>query len=87
MARGWESKDIEEQQTAAEGARATVRVKVSVDQAEAERKRDSLLLQRTRVLDDLTRAPSEGRYRQTLESGLHYLEDQLIALGWQKETA
>lgn len=86
MARGWESKDVEEQQQAAESGRATVRVQLTAEQMEAERKRDGLLLQRTRVLSDLTRAP-EGRYRQSLESGLRYLEEQLAALGWKKETA
>jgi hypothetical protein len=87
MARGWESKDVEEQQQAAEGARATVRLKISAKQVADERKRDGLLLQRTRVLSDLTRAPEGGRYRQTLETGLSYLEDQLIELGWTRETA
>jgi hypothetical protein len=87
MARGWESKDVEEQQQMAAGDRATVRVNLSDEQLESERKKDGLLLQRTRVLSDLSRAPAEGRYRNTLESGLSFLEDQLIALGWKKETA
>jgi hypothetical protein len=51
-------------------------------QLEAERKLDSLLLHRTRVLRDLEKC-REDRYRKTLNEGLSYLEDQLTALGWE----
>jgi hypothetical protein len=50
---------------------------------DAQRKRESLLLHRTRVLSDLTKC-SEERYRKTLADGLAYLEQQLAALGWQR---
>ncbi len=50
---------------------------------EIERKCDSLLLHRTRVLRDLE-ACSEIRYRKTLEDGLAYLEKQLTELGWRR---
>jgi hypothetical protein len=57
-------------------------VKLSPEQIEAERKRDGLLLHRTRVLHDLEGC-SDLRYRKTLEDGLAYLEGQLAKLGWR----
>jgi hypothetical protein len=56
---------------------------VSAEQMEIERKRDGLLLQRTRVLRDLAGCTND-RYRRTIESGLTYLEEQLSALGWTR---
>jgi hypothetical protein len=50
---------------------------------EAQRKRDSLLLHRTRVLSDLEKC-SDERYRKTLSDGLAFLEQQLGALGWHR---
>ena len=82
MARGWESKSVEEQiQLANERAGAVKRVRLTAEEIEVERKRDGLLLQRTRVMRDLSTCTNE-RYRQTLETGLVYLEQQLVALGW-----
>jgi hypothetical protein len=57
-------------------------VKLSPEQIEIERKRDGLLLHRTRVMRDLESC-NDLRYRKTLEEGLAYLEGQLVALGWQ----
>jgi len=48
-----------------------------------QRKLDSLLLHRTRVMADLAKC-TEERYRKTLADGLDYLEQQLTALGWQR---
>jgi hypothetical protein len=48
---------------------------------EAEKKKDSLLLHRTRVLRDLEGCRDE-RYRKTLNDGLSFLEAQLTELGW-----
>ena len=47
-----------------------------------EKKRDSLLLHRTRVLHDIQNC-SDERYRKTLAQGLSYLESQLTELGWR----
>ncbi|HEY6343965.1 MAG TPA: hypothetical protein VIY49_20920 [Bryobacteraceae bacterium] len=52
--------------------------RLSAEEIAAETRRDSLLLQRTRVLGDLERC-SDSRYRKTLEEGLKYLESQLAA--------
>jgi hypothetical protein len=53
-------------------------------QLQTERKRDSLLLHRTRVLRDLENC-HEDRYRKTLNEGLTYLEQQLAELGWRRD--
>ncbi len=51
MARGFESKDVEQQQQDAEERRANARrVALSAEEAEVNRKRDGLMLQRTRIL-------------------------------------
>lgn len=60
------------------------RHRLTPDQIAAETRRDSLLLQRTRVLGDLERC-SDSRYRKTLEEGLKYLESQLAALQSKSE--
>ena len=80
MARGWESKSVEEQIASARAReQGQGRVALNAHQAEVERKRDSLILQRTRVLRDLGSC-QDDRYRQTLESGLAYLESQIALL-------
>jgi hypothetical protein len=53
------------------------------EQLDLQRKLESLLLHRTRVLADLEKC-TEERYRKTLADGLAYLEQQLTALGWQR---
>ena len=84
MARGWESKSIEAQIESVNERRAIHRVKLmNTALIETERKKDGLLLQRTRVLRDMETCSSD-RYRKTLSDGLSYLEVQLTALGWQR---
>jgi hypothetical protein len=82
MARGWESKSVEAQIESARAREGHQRPRLTPEQAAAEKKRDSLLLQRTRVLHDLDKC-RDDRYRKTLTDGLTYLEAQLTALGWQ----
>ncbi|MBV8843253.1 MAG: hypothetical protein JO307_10625 [Bryobacterales bacterium] len=81
MARGWESKSVEEQIESARAREAGGRPRLTPEQAALEKKRDSLLLHRTRVLRDLNDCRDE-RYRKTLAGGLAYLESQLAELGW-----
>ena len=81
MARGWESKSVQSQIESANARRGQHRVRLTPEQIELQRKRDSLLLSRTRVLHDLEKCRDE-RYRKTLAEGLSYLEAQLTALGW-----
>jgi hypothetical protein len=59
-----------------------MRITLTPEQMEVERKRDGLLLHRTRVLRDLEGCQNL-RYRKTLESGLAFLEGQLAELGWR----
>ena len=58
--------------------------RLTPEQAAKEAERDSLLLQRTRILREFQNC-RDPRYRQTLSSGLQYLEAQLAELGWKPE--
>lgn len=82
MARGWESKSVEEQIRSARARHGEARPRLTAEQVEIERKRDSLLLQRTRVLHQIDTCADE-RYRKTLQTGLAFLESQLRELGWK----
>lgn len=80
MARGFESKDVEQQQQDLEERRANAkRVALSAAQAEVNRKRDGLVLQRTRILREIE-ISNNDRHRQTLQSGLQFLDEQLAGL-------
>ena len=80
MARGFESKDVEQQQQEAEERRANARrLALSAEQAEVNRKRDGLMLQRTRILREIDTSKND-RHRQTLQSGLQFLDDQIAGL-------
>jgi hypothetical protein len=81
VARGWESKSVEAQIESANAAHGHPTVRLTPEQAEIERQRDSLLLHRTRVLHDLSKCRDE-RYRKTLMEGLAFLEKRLAELGW-----
>lgn len=85
MARGWESKSVEDQQQAAEERRAMrERPQVSPEKVAQQVKIDSLLLQRTRVKGDIERSSSE-RHKTMMQQGLDFLEAQLRDLGWTGE--
>jgi len=81
VARGWESKSVEEQIEQARTSHGQSTPKLTPEEAAREKKQDSLLLQRTRVLRDLA-ACREERYRQVLAAGLAHLESELVDLGW-----
>ena len=80
MARGWESKSIESQIEAAEERKSAARA-AATDAAEVERKRkrDSLLLSRTRILNDIEQARNP-KYQETLKAALKHLDDKLAEL-------
>jgi hypothetical protein len=80
MARGWESKSVQDQMDSAASRQAGRGPRLSADELARQQKRDSLLLHRTRVLRDLENC-TEPRYRKTLSEGLSYLEAQLADLG------
>lgn len=80
MARGWESKSVESQIESAERRRVeSERARISQDQLNRQRERESLQLSRTRVLRDLASARG-GSYRESLEAALHYLDKKIAAL-------
>ncbi|MDE1155379.1 MAG: hypothetical protein PW735_06565 [Acidobacteriaceae bacterium] len=82
MSKGWESKNVEEQQAEAETSRA-LKPEDTGDarRADAEKKRriQALELQRERVLSERT---SSAHRRQALEQALATIEVELEQLGW-----
>ena len=80
MARGWESKDIESQMEAArEVTKRAATPQRSAEEIQREHERESLLLQRTRVLSDLESAVNPG-YREILQRSLAFLDEKIAAL-------
>jgi hypothetical protein len=82
MARGWESKSVEEQIDMAEPRRRKRSVPVkpqAVDPLNLIRKRESLLLSRTRVVQELNTAQNP-RYRELLGKALADLDGHLAKL-------
>ena len=80
MARGWESKSVEDQIDMAEARSANARAKVLSEEAiEALRKKESILMSRTRVVRDIESAQNP-RYRAVLTKALADLDAQLSTL-------
>ncbi len=77
MARGWESKSVEEQIEAAEDRATQARAQKLNDlDVAAQKERESLELSRTRVLADLASA-TNPRYREILQKSLDFLNEKL----------
>jgi hypothetical protein len=80
MARGWESKSIEDQQDAAERERAARQAPALTPEAQARaQQREGLRLSRARTLAALQTA-CQPRHRALLEETLAHLDQQLAAL-------
>ena len=80
MARGWESKSVETQIDMAESRSAVARAKVLSDVSlDLLRKKESILMSRTRVVRDLQNAQNP-RYRAVLSKALADLDAQLSTL-------
>lgn len=80
MARGWESKSVEEQVQAADAARETRgERRLTQQQRERQVKKQSLLLSRAQTLSRLKSATNPN-YRAQLESALRHLDQQLQEL-------
>jgi hypothetical protein len=77
MARGWESKSVESQQS--EGGVGQGKRKLTAEEREREQKRESLLLSRGRVVHDLENARTEV-HRAALENALKFLDGELAKL-------
>ena len=81
MARGWESKSVEDQQEAAAQRNAAAAAPVvSADDAARRQERDALSLSRARVLADLQRA-CRPAHRGMLEQALADIDAKIAALG------
>jgi hypothetical protein len=80
MARGWESKSVEDQIVSAEEGKATrVKPAMSAGEREAGARKAGLLLSRTKILGDLENARA-ARYRAMLQQSLEYIDAQIGAL-------
>ena len=78
MARGWESKSIEAQIDAAEVSRSAVPQKaLPPGKLELIRKKETILLSRTRVVRELTNVQNP-RYKVVLTKALADLDAQLL---------
>ncbi len=80
MARGWESKSVEEQQAEATPTFAEMKQALSPDQAAKQRQREGLRLSRKRALQQLQSAQNPRR-RKMLEDALADLDAKLTLLG------
>lgn len=78
MSRGWESKSVEQQQAEA-SAPKPVADRNSLEDAENNRRRQALEMQRERILSERTSSPHR---RSALELALADVEEKLAELGW-----
>jgi hypothetical protein len=79
VARGWESKDIESQVDSFERDRKKAGSKLTPEEIERQRKRESLQLSRTRVLTDISNS-RHPQHRKMLEASLAHLDAKLAEL-------
>lgn len=76
MARGWESKSVEAQQTEALEKSSSVRRRLSPEEAAREREHETLRLARQRLLEQL-KSSQNPRHRRLLEDALAELDKKL----------
>lgn len=76
MARGWESKSVESQQSEPEPAQTK---RLTADQLERARKREGLELSRSRITRELETATSEV-HRTALQNALKFLDEEIAKL-------
>jgi hypothetical protein len=80
MARGWESKSVEDQIGDAEAAKEDrAKLHLSAQERVKETQRQSLLMSQTQIIGRLKRA-TNPRYRTQLEAALQDLEKKLLEL-------
>lgn len=80
MARGWESKSVEEQQAQASVPQQQPRQPLTPAQLAKERKQQGLKLARSRVLQQLENARN-SQHREMLQNALADLDKQIAQLG------
>lgn len=77
MARGWESKAVEQQMEMTESKETESDLpQIDPEQQQRQRERESLELSRSRVQQELS-AATHPRYRTSLEAALGYLEEKI----------
>jgi hypothetical protein len=76
MARGWESKSVEQQQAEMSQRREALRAPISPEDQQRNRRREGLLLSRERLSQQLQDAASP-RHRQMLQQAIAELDHQL----------
>jgi hypothetical protein len=80
MARGWESKSVEEQiELAGSQDRGSAATRLGPEQRQRQREREDLELARNRILQELALA-THPRHRELLQSALRHLEEKIAAL-------
>ena len=79
MARGWESKSVEEQQSAAD-TQVESKQRLTQQQAAQKQAREAIELSRRLVLQQL-QTVENPRHRQMLEMALSELDERLARLG------
>jgi hypothetical protein len=82
MSKGWESKSVEEQQAQQVDVTAVKQVDShtgALDEANRNRQRQALELQRERILSERTSSPHR---RSALANALAQIEEKLTELGW-----
>jgi hypothetical protein len=80
MARGWESKSVEDQVQTAEAAQQTrAAPHLAPQQRERQTRKQSLLMSRAQTVKRLESATNPN-YRAQLERALNYLDEQLSEL-------
>ena len=79
MARGWESKSVEEQQAAA-NTKGELQQRLTAQQAAVKQREEALNLSRCRVLQQL-QTVQNPRHRQMLEVALTDLDARLARMG------
>jgi hypothetical protein len=80
MARGWESKSVEDQIAASEDRKAAAAKKVrTADEVALESRKQGLLLSRTKIVRDIENARDE-RHRAALQHALDFIDGQIHTL-------
>ena len=80
MARGWESKAVEDQIAASEDRKAAGSKRARTpDELQRESRRQGLLLSRAKIVGDLQKARDE-RHRAGLQQALDYIDAQITSL-------
>ena len=80
MARGWESKSVEEQQSQAAANPSPGKRRLSPEEAASRREREGILLSRKRVVRQLEDTQNPN-HRKMLQEALTELDAQLARLG------